>query len=107
MSENTENKSASKVAAKATSGAKVGKAAKPAAKKAAAAKPAKAKKAASESTRARIDVHANAVAKALASKSGATVDEQRDALGICRRSVRKLFADAKAKKGEDGRYHAR
>jgi hypothetical protein len=40
-------------------------------------------------------------------KGGVTVDGARDTLGLCRKSVRKLLAEAKAKRGDDGTYSAK
>lgn len=86
--------------------------AKPATKRAAHAKPAQAAKAKGNApqtkgaARSRIDVHTDAVRKACSAEAGTSVDALRDALGICRKSVRKLLAEVKATRGDDGKYHA-
>lgn len=58
-------------------------------------------------TRERISQHMPAVEKALASSGGATVEGLRESLGICRKSVRKLLANAGAVRGEDKVYRAK
>lgn len=96
---------AEKPAATATSGAKIGKGTAKAKAKAAGAKPAKkAAKAKGEPRASKIDASLPALNKALGTKNGASVDELRDSLGICRKSVRKLLAQVGAKKNDEGRF---